>query len=207
MKRIARLALAALLPGLALLGPLPAPLRAVAQEQEAPGFAALLDEEDQGRFARFDDALGRAMVEAVKGGDAADLKTVRAAIAGEPQPAPSDEIAGDWRCRTIKLGGNLPLVVYSFFKCRIEAGPEGVRFTKLTGSQRTSGRLVALPGDEWGYVGADHYADEQPKDYGAMRERNSVGKLIRTGEDRMWLGMPEPHFESVFDVLELVRKG
>lgn len=178
-----------------------------AQAQESPSdFEEHLSESDRGRIARFDEALGRATVQAVKGAAIEDLAALQTAIGGETLPMPEGPLLGDWRCRTIKIGGNLPLVVYTFFDCRIERGADGLRLVKLSGSQRNSGRLFELSGDAWGYAGALHYADEAQKSYGADPERNMVGRLVRNGADRMWLGLPEPAVESIFDVLEMVRE-
>ena len=63
------------------------------------------------------------------------------AALNDPAPPP-----GDYRCRTVKLGsqaGNdgLGYVVYGWFACRIEQTPRGLKFVKVTGSQRPSGLL------------------------------------------------------------------
>ncbi|ESR26369.1 DUF4893 domain-containing protein [Lutibaculum baratangense] len=176
-----------------------------AAQEVAPEFTELMNEADEARIARFDEALGQALIQAVKAGAFEDIETLQQAIGGEAQPTSAEGLIGDWRCRTIKIGGNLPLVAYGFFDCRIERVTGGLSLQKLSGSQRTSGRLVSLDGSRWGYVGADHYAREDPIAYDANSERNTVGILSRVGRDRLWLGMPEPQFESDFDVLELVR--
>src|SRR3546814_3243582 len=52
--------------------------------------------------------------------------------------------AGDYRCRTIKVGartGTLGYIAYSWFRCRVDAGQGAASLTKLTGSQRPVGRI------------------------------------------------------------------
>ena len=121
-----------------------------------------------------------------------------------PQPTP-----GDYRCRTIKLGGGkgLPLVVYGWFRCRIELTPGGdLVFTKLTGSQRQKGRLYPWTDRALAFVGAEAWGNETAYPaYGQNPERDEVGALERIGPDRWRLLLAWPKQESVLDVIELVR--
>ncbi|OAM80045.1 DUF4893 domain-containing protein [Devosia elaeis] len=114
---------------------------------------------------------------------------------------------GDYRCRTIKLGGLLPLTVYSAFDCTISGN--GTRIDKQTGSQRFSGSLMPA-GTALFYRGALNYDDEAPLAYDADPERNQVGCLYGVPDNgsgpRYRLELPRPHFESNHDVIELVPK-
>lgn len=127
-----------------------------------------------------------------------------AAIAFTPPPL------GDYRCRTLKLGGQsdgmLDYVAYPWFACRIAAGPgTALRFEKTTGSQRPSGRLFPDPGQRMIFLGSLILGDEQrPLDYGHDRERDLAGILERTGDRRWRIVFPYPAFESMLDVVELV---
>jgi hypothetical protein len=121
-----------------------------------------------------------------------------------PQPTP-----GDYRCRTIKLGGDkgLPFVAYGWFRCRIELSPGGdLTFTKLTGSQRQQGRLYPWTDRALAFVGAEAWGNETTYPaYGQNPERDEVGALERIGPDRWRLLLAWPKQESVLDVIELVR--
>ena len=111
---------------------------------------------------------------------------------------------GDYRCRTIKLGGLLPLTAYDYFDCTISKG--GTRIEKTTGSQRFSG-ILRPAGQAVFYRGALHYGDERPMAYDADPERNQVGCIYRvsgTGPEVYRLELPLPLFESTHDVIELV---
>ncbi|MGD9738739.1 MAG: DUF4893 domain-containing protein [Bauldia sp.] len=117
-----------------------------------------------------------------------------------------DDILGVWRCRTIKLGGLLPLTIYSYFACEIGRDANGYFIAKTTGSQRFTGRLYLgdMPG-ELVFVGAGHYTGEQPLAYDADPERNEVGVLRQLGPGWLVLELPKPIFESNHDLIEFVR--
>jgi hypothetical protein len=114
-------------------------------------------------------------------------------------------MAGEWRCRVLKLGGQTALAVYADFKCRITDDAEGLRLEKLTGSQRTAGTFYDIGGKRLGYAGAEAWAQERPLRYGMDLQRDQVGYLVPVSAERMRLEMPLPLRESQFDILELRR--
>jgi hypothetical protein len=176
------------------------PLAAIAC---APPSTAALSDFDADRMADFYRARSQGLGEALVAPSAEERALVSELFAAGDSFI--DAIPdGDYRCRTIKLGGLLPLVAYGFFDCRISDG--GTRIDKLTGSQRFSGSLATTETTLF-YQGALHYGDEQPMDYGADPERDQVGCLYRVGEAprRYRLELPRPQFESTHDVIELVR--
>lgn len=116
-------------------------------------------------------------------------------------------LIGSYKCRTIKIGGGLPFVVYGWFSCEISAEEAALVIRKTSGSQRFMGVLVPA-GEGYAYKGALSYGYESvSKLYGEDPERNQVGCLSATGDgpDHLVLEMPAPHFESVHDVIEMVR--
>jgi hypothetical protein len=126
-----------------------------------------------------------------------------AALAIRPLPN------GMYRCRVIKLGakgeGNLNFVAYPAFSCRVRPERDLQRLTKLSGSQRYVGLL--FPGDaiHQVFLGTLALGDERrAMQYGEDDKRDVAGFLERIGPDRWRLLMPEPHFESKLDVMELV---
>jgi hypothetical protein len=121
-----------------------------------------------------------------------------------PQPPP-----GDYRCRTIKFGGErtLPLIVYGWFRCRVELTPGGdLLLTKLTGSQRPAGKLYPQDDRRLVFVGAVAWGatESAAPAYGQNPERDQVGYLERIGAERWRLLLPFPKQESVLDIIELV---
>ena len=149
-------------------------------------------------------------LEKARGGHSAEISAEGVLL--EPDAALLDIAipAGEYRCRTIKLGGQtdglLDYIAYPFFACRIGAG-EGttLEFTKLTGSQRPIGRLFPESRRRMVFLGTLQLGDEQATlRYGHDRDRDMAGVLERIGERRWRLVFPYPAFESTLDVLELI---
>lgn len=161
---------------------------------------------DKDRLARFDATLTEALGEARAGGAAEDLKLLDEALAGKPLAlAEGFDPTGDWKCRTMKLGGTLPLTVYGWFKCRISDDGSGWMLEKLTGSQRTKGMFYTLSANRLAYAGAGFVADEKPRRYGDDARQNQVAIAERRAENRIILMFPAPQVESKLDVLVLER--
>jgi hypothetical protein len=168
---------------------------------EVPAEAAI-DQLDGDRMTGFETARIRGLGEALLS-DSAEERAITSALYA-PGDTPISTIPdGAYQCRTIKLGGLLPLTAYGYFDCQISA--DGTVIEKLTGSQRFKGDLLPSDGGLF-YWGALHYGDEEPFAYGADPERNQVGCLYRIeGKPvRYRLEMPFPLFESTHDVIELV---
>ena len=155
------------------------PLPAAAQDwrSEASSF-------DIERIDGAERVLQQAIAEARAGGSPADIAVVDGLLRPS-RPIEGEALLGDWRCRTIKTGGNLlPLVVYG----RISIAEDGLHFEKLTGSQRTSGYLrpeyptsgEGLP-VRYIYLGAGHYGDEKKRAYGGPSNR--LGRVAQIGLD------------------------
>ena len=107
--------------------------------------------------------------------------------------------------RGAKSQGLLGYVSYPAFSCRITAENALQKFRKLSGSQRQVG--IIFPGDPLRQVllGTLALGDELGAlQYGIDETRNVAGYVERIGPDRWRLIMPEPHFESQLDVIELV---
>jgi hypothetical protein len=129
-----------------------------------------------------------------------------AAIAGPGAPN------GMYRCRVIKLGakdpGNLDYASYGPFTCRVRQERALQRLGELTGPQRYVGLI--FPGDPIRnvFLGTLVLADEtRALQYGQDEQRDVAGYVERIGPKRWRLVMPQPHFESRLDVMELVPQG
>jgi hypothetical protein len=161
---------------------------------------------DKDRLARFDAIMAEALAEARAGGSPEDLQVLEAALSGPALPlAEGFDPTGDWKCRTIKVGGGLPLTVYGWFKCRISDDGAGWMLEKLTGSQRTKGMFYTLSASRLAYAGAGYVADEKPRIYGEDAQSNQVAFAERRAENRIILLFPAPQYESKLDVLVLER--
>ena len=160
---------------------------------------------DDKRIEGFDKTFKAALAEARKGGAPEDLAVLNEALKGSPLDIASYEMSGTWKCRVIKLGGGLPLVVYPNFKCRI--GDDGASYvlTKLTGSQLTGGRFYTMGDTRLIYLGAGWVSGEKPRKYGDDPKENQVAYVERRGKNRLVFMFPEPQYESKLDVMVLER--
>jgi len=166
-----------------------------------------LSERDDRRLAGLIASRTEGLAAALLEPEAATRQTVAALYRGGLESVEATAAVGDYRCRTIKLGGILPAVVYGYFECSISEGADGLDIVKTTGSQRFSGRLIAS-GASLAYVGALNYSDEGPMAYQGASERDQVGCLWRNATDgeTLVLELPSPQFESFHDVIELVPR-
>tara|TARA_R110000868_G_scaffold129972_2_gene339323 strand:- start:1838 stop:2497 length:660 start_codon:yes stop_codon:yes gene_type:complete len=164
---------------------------------------------DRDRYNRRDAAWTLALQQVRRLPGSGDLSGLGALIDPDAARAGVPPV-GDYRCRTVKLGSQggeagLGYVVYDWFACRIEATPAGLKFSKLTGSQRPGGLLFTESGDHMVMLGSVALAAEPPANsYGQRPDRDLVAVLERIGERRWRLVIPWPQNESNLDLIELV---
>jgi hypothetical protein len=150
-----------------------------------------------------------ALAAASKAGHAGDIAREGAllepdsAVGGGPIPN------GMYRCRVIKLGakseGLLDYVAYPAFTCQVRAERELRRLGKLNGSQRYVGLIFPNDAVRQVFLGTLVLGDEmRAMQYGQDEARDVAGFVERIGPNRWRLLMPQPHFESRLDVMELV---
>lgn len=165
---------------------------------------------DRDRYQRRDAAWSLALEQARRqrgSGDLASLGDLIQPRAARGRVAPP---AGNYRCRTVKLGSQggedgLGYVVYGWFSCRIEQTPRGLKFSKLTGSQRPSGLLFPEDDRHMLMLGSMSLAAEPAANsYGRTPDRDLVAVLERIGDARWRLVLPWPQNESNLDLIELV---
>ncbi len=183
---------------------------------ESGGSAALRDwrtivtAPDRDRYSRRDAAWSLALQQARRQPGSGDLTGLGDLIEPRAARAPVAPPPGDYRCRTVKLGSQggedgLGYVVYGWFACRIERTPNGLKFSKLTGSQRPGGLLFTENDRQMVMLGSMALASEPPANsYGRRPDRDLVAVLERIGERRWRLVIPWPQAESNLDLIELV---
>lgn len=162
----------------------------------------IASEFDQARLSRLDEARQQGMAEA------GDIGAVREAMGA---PVTGGSVEGDWRCRTIKMGGMSSSMVYSWYRCRITDRGGALFFEKISGTQRMAGMLYPDAGG-YVYLGASWVKGEAPHRYSGggasvgadATPDDQVGMLFRT-EGGARIEMPFPLQESTFDVIELKR--
>jgi hypothetical protein len=165
----------------------------------------ILTAQDRERLARLDATRTAALADARSRGAPGDVAVLDRVVSGRPLSVRRTDLAGEWRCRTLKLGKAAVLVVSGWFRCRIVDDGAGWRLDKLTGSQRVSGRFYDDGETRMTFVGALSFGDEPRAAYGQPGARNQAGIAIRPGPDRLRLEFPEPEFESAFDILDMER--
>ena len=177
-----------------------------------PGSLALADGEvdkimtaaDKARLAAYAETRKAALLEA-KAGAPGEVSKLDALVAKPEMPFSGIEMLGNWQCRTIKVGGLLPLIYYDWFKCRITEDTLGWLLEKTSGSQRTTGRFYDESERRLIYLGSFFIAGDKPNPYGSGPETDQVGYAYRSGEQEWRIELPAPYYESKLDILEFRR--
>ncbi len=165
---------------------------------------------DRDRYGRVDAAWRLALEQARRQEGSGDLDSLGALIDPGAAVGGVTPPEGDYRCRTVKLGSQggesgLGYVVYGWFDCRIERTSAGLKFSKLTGSQRPSGLLFPESNREMVMLGSMSLGSEPAANsYGQNSDRDMVAVLERIGSRRWRLVIPWPQYESNLDIIELM---
>src|ERR1041385_2937294 len=165
------------------------------------------------RLSRIDEARAKGMAAARSGEIEGDRSAVLHALSGKSRPISERELLGNWRCRTIKVGGILPGIAYSWFHCHVIDRGGHPFFEKVTGSQRISGYLYPDQSGRYVLLGALSVDGERPHAYSGngvaagakATPDDAIGLLSGLGRGRARIEFPYPVQESVFDVMELRR--
>jgi hypothetical protein len=177
-------------------------------ERPSDAWRGLVTADDRGRLRRWRNSCIDALASA--------RPAFAAAIAREgPLLDPDTALAsaglpaGDYRCRTIKLGSQRPrgqaFTAYEPRPCRVSAEGTRLHFAVLDGPQRPLGTFFPDTSRRMIFLGTLQLGDEAlAYRYGRDRERDMIGLVERIGERRWRLVLPAPHFESLLDVIELV---
>lgn len=147
-----------------------------------------------------------------QGASDADLATVRAVLNRNTQSPDLKSLTGNWRCRSIKLGGMERVKIFGWFTCRIGERDSKPYFEKANGSQHLRGALY-LTENGFVFLGGMNAAKDKPADYSGARPSlgaattpsDVAGLLSLTGPNTARLEFPNPAQESTFDVIELKR--
>ena len=165
---------------------------------------------DAQRLSQLQEAKAKGMQEASAG---PDMGTIRAVLDPEARGMSESEAAGSWRCRTIKLGGITPSVVYGWFNCRASRRGGGLFFEKTSGSQRISGYLYPDQSSGLVLLGANTVSGEPQRHYSGngasvgadATPDDAVGVMTSIGPGHARIEFPYPVQESTFDVIEMKR--
>ena len=194
--------------GLAACQTVPPMPTSAADTPAAGTWRATATEQDRMRIRNWYRSWQAALADAQAKGYGADIE--REGVVLQPTAAlPNPYLpAGDYRCRTVKVGaqrGTLGYVAYDWFRCRVAEEQGLVSLTKLTGSQRPVGLIFPDNLKRQVFLGTLELGDEEmPVSYGNDRMRDMAGLVERIGDNRWRLVLPAPAYESLLDVIELV---
>ena len=175
-------------------------------------YKEVISENDRVRLRDWRKSFEAALKDARTAGHAAEIAREGALLDPDAALAGPAIPNGDYHCRVIKLGakdtGNLDFVSYPGFRCRVTADKQLQRLAKLSGSQRYVGLIFPDDAIRSVFLGTLVLGDERRAlQYGQDQQRDVAGYVERIGPNRWRLVLPNPHFESRLDVMELVPKG
>jgi len=175
-------------------------------------YKQVISENDRVRLRDWRKSFESGLDAARKAGHAADIAREGALLDPDAALAGPAVPNGMYRCRVIKLGAQTgetrEYLATPIFTCRVRQERQLQRFGVLSGSQRYLGLL--FPGDAIRnvFLGTLVLGDERRAlQYGQDQKRDVAGYVERIGPNRWRLVMPQPHFESRLDVMELVPQG
>jgi hypothetical protein len=166
-------------------------------------------EDDRERLADWRKSFINAVTAAKTAGHATEIAHEGPLLDPDAGLGPPAIPNGIFRCRVIKIGakdpGGMAYVSYPAFYCRVAAERGLQRFNKFGGSQRYVGLIFPNDQVQQVFLGTLVLGDEtRALQYGQDQLRDIAGYIERIGPERWRLIMPKPHFESQFDVMELV---
>jgi hypothetical protein len=165
---------------------------------------------DRQRLADWRSNFLSAVDAAKKAGHGADIAQEGPLFDPDSTTGPAGIPNGLFRCRLFKIGskpstGSPAYLAGAPSLCRVKAQRGLQRFNKYGGQQRYVGLI--FPGDavHQVFLGTLVLGDEsRALQYGQDELRDSAGFVDRIGSNRWRIVMPQPHFESLLDVIELV---
>jgi hypothetical protein len=202
--KIAPIVLALALAGCtAAKGPL-----ATAAIGDAPDWHAVATDDDQQRLRGWRDSWTKATDAVRAAGEGGKLDADQFLFDPDRALATAAPPPGDYHCRWIKLGsaraGVAAFTAYPAEPCRISVAGKLLRFRMRDGAQRPRGLIFPDEPNRGVFLGTLELSDEtRPLDYARDAKRDMAGYVERIGDARWRLILPQPHFESLFDVIEL----
>jgi Domain of unknown function (DUF4893) len=163
----------------------------------------LITPADQARLDAYEATRAAALGEARAGATEDELGVLDRLVEARDLPIREFDISGRWKCRTIKTGKLLPIVIYGWFDCVVTDDGSGYRLAKKSGSQRTTGRFFDDGEARMIYLGSLHINDDPVPAYGGGPQSDQVGYVFRNANGGWRIEFPAPHYESLMDILEL----
>lgn len=120
--------------------------------------------------------------------------------------------AGDYRCRTFRLGATAPgtpdFQETAPAACRIEQDGTQLRFTKTQGRHRPDGVIFPDTSARGVFLGTLILSDETTAiDYGRDDRRDLIGIVTRIGDQRWRLAIPGQALGPMLELIEITPAG
>lgn len=179
-----------------------------ADEYEHNLWKKVATDADQDRIYNWVGALYSGVSVAKLAGEGEKVKQAKGLFEADATMEDSALPAGLYNCAITKLSGpddrGLPFIAYPAFRCRVTQDDSRLHFTKLTGSQRTTGWIYRASDRHSVYLGTSFYGYENKAvPYRETKERDQAAVVQRIGASRWRMVFPNPYYESVVDVMEL----
>jgi Domain of unknown function (DUF4893) len=179
------------------------------KEPVTANWKSIITGTDQNRLRDWRDAFVKALDKAKASGNGSSIAREGALLdpdSGLANPAIAD---GSYKCRAIKIGGKGKLmgdyVVFPATPCTITAEGQVHGFAKSGGTQRPVGLIFPAEGTKMIFLGTMVLGDEsRALEYGRDRDRDMVGAVERIGDQRWRLILPQPRFDGMMDVIEII---
>jgi hypothetical protein len=175
-------------------------------------YKQVISQDDRARLRDWRKSFESGLEAARKAGHAGDIAREGALLDPDAALAGPAIPNGIYRCRVIKLGAHegeaREYLATPVFTCRVRQERQLQRLGVLSGEQRYLGLI--FPGDAIRnvFLGTLVLGDERRAlQYGQDQKRDVAGYVERIGPNRWRLVMPQPHFESRLNVMELVPRG
>jgi hypothetical protein len=168
-------------------------------------------EDDRARFSHWRDN----MIAALKAGRETDASAVDAAgplLQPDSALEPVGLVPGKYRCQMLKLGAQEPtaptLKHLPATICMVAAERQLLRFTMGGAAQRAQATLYPDNNRRMVLLGTTMLGDEaMAQIYGHDTTRDMIGIVERIGDQHWRILLPAPHFESLFDVIDITPVG
>ena len=163
-----------------------------AEERPTPEWKQQATQSDIARFEKWEKSLSKGVAEAKSDGHTREIASrsplFSTGIGKQSLGLPD----GKYHCSITKLGGGrgLAYIAYPKFHCMVTKVGNRLQFTKLTGSQMTSGWIYHSDRAIGVYLGTSYYGyeDRAPK-YGSDEKRDDIAVVERIGDQRWRTGV------------------
>lgn len=165
--------------------------------------------DDEGRLRDWRSAFVSAIAAARKSGHGSEIDREGVLLQPDAAQAGGPIANGLYRCRMIRVGGKVPgdrdFALSDRLTCRVSADGRLQALVMLGGVQREMGLIFPNDGVRQVFLGTLMLPGEsRAMQYGADDDRDIAGYVERIGPARWRLVQPDPHFDSMLDVVELV---